>query len=95
MNRRQAKKRYKQLCRKYGPRISETYTDGHMTKEETKRVKQSLRNIEACSKVASFIHRETKKYTYTFNKDDDKSRYERELQQFLFTNFDNAIGSYK
>lgn len=64
MNRRQMKKRYKLLCRKYGSRISETYTDGRMTKVETRRVRQSLNNINTILKIKNFAIRECAKHVF-------------------------------
>lgn len=81
MNKRQRKKLFKRLCLKYGPRISETYNDGRMTKDETKRVKQSLSNIKSVLKVASFIKRTGSSHTYNFR---SESEYELKLTQYLF-----------
>lgn len=81
MNKRQRKKLFKRLCLKYGPRISETYNDGRMTKDETKRVKQSLSNIKDVLRVASFIKRTGSSHTYNFR---SESEYELKPTQYLF-----------
>lgn len=84
MNKRQTKKLFKQLCLKYGPRISETYDDGRMTKAETKRVKQSLSNFKVVLRLASFIKRTGSSHKYNFK---SESEYEQRLTQYLVKQF--------
>lgn len=82
MNKRQIKKQFKILCNKYGTHISDTYTDGRMTKEETRRVRQSLASIKVVMKVALSIVKVNPKINYDLRTKPDLA-YEKELNQFL------------
>lgn len=82
MNKRQAKKQFKKLCIKYGPRISDTYTDGRMTKEESRRVRQSLFNIKAVIRVAGFVRKHAPKTKYDLTPEPNPIM-DRELHQFM------------